>query len=154
MKNIHKILVLVGILVAIAALYGIDIMIAKSYTIEVVSVSPQTVPADGKTPVTLEVRVMQNGNIKKSHLINAVTANGGGFESKHVLTDKNGIARFTYYPYLKTNLNEIVDVKLSFIDESNSIFVSVPIRTEIVIKTIKPENTTDSGASTNDSIFG
>ncbi len=150
-KKKFLILVIIAILVFLG--WGFDSIRAREFTIEVVSVTPEIGVADGQTPVTVELMVSRKGTPCEDHILYGMSLNGGSFRAKRVKTDENGIATFIYYPYFKSELNDLVDVNLHFEDESNSLFIVVSAELDIVLPMTEPEKD-DSQTGTNDDMFG
>lgn len=153
MKNRTKLLILLAVVLLVLGGWGFDVLWARAYTVEVISVSPDPGIADGQTPVTIRVRVTRGDSACEGHILYATTLNGGSFKADRVTTDSEGVAEFTYYPYLKSRLNTLTDVNLVFEDESNSLFISVPARTEQLLHMVEAEDG-DDNKNTNDSMFG
>lgn len=153
MKNLIKLIWIAAVALVIGIGYGADVMIAGTYDMKVIETSAQPAVADGQTPIVLKVEVTKNGRPQNGHIILIASGNGGSFKSKRVTTDKNGIAEFIYFPYLKSKLNTLTDVYLSFTDESNSLFVSVPVTTYTIIRMREPDAKNEQG-KTNEGMFG
>ena len=133
--------------------WGFDSLWAKGFSLDVVSVTPDPGIADGQTPVTIKLHVAHNGSPCEGHILYGVSYNGGSFKAKRVATNENGDAEFIYYPYLKSKLNELTDVTIVFTDESNSVFVAVPAKAELVLRMVEPDGD-QSDKKTNDDMFG
>lgn len=153
MKTRTKLLILLAVVVLALGGWGFDILRARGYAVEVVSMSPDPGVADGQTPVTIRLRVTRGADPCAGHILYAVSRNGGSFKAKRVATDAEGVAQFTYYPYLKSKLNALTDVSLHFADESNSVFVSVPARTDLTLRMVESEDG-GSDKKTNEDMFG
>ena len=153
MEGTRKLIILVIIALLLFLGWGFDSIRAQEFTIEVVSMSSEFGVADGQTPITIELRVTQNGEPCEGHVLYGLSLTGGSFRAKRVKTDENGIATFMYYPYYKSVLNDLVDVTLHFEDESNSILVVVPAELDIVIPMVEPDED-NSDKQTNDGMFG
>ena len=153
MEGKRKLIILLIIGLRLFLGWGFDSIRAQEFTIEVVSMSSEYGVADGQTPITIELRVTQNGEPCEGHILYGLSLTGGSFRAKRVKTDENGIATFMYYPYYKSVLNDLVDVTLHFEDESNSILVVVPAELDVVIPMVEP-NEDNSNNQTNDSMFG
>lgn len=153
MKGKRKFIVLLVIAMLFLLGWCVDTVRARDFTIEIVSVSPDVGIADGQTPVTMQLRVSRNGTPCEDHILYAVSLNGGSFRAKRVTTDENGLATFIYYPYFKSELNELTDVTLQFVDESNSLFIAVPAELEMVLPMAEPDNK-QSENLTNEDMFG
>lgn len=153
MKGKGKYIAVAVIALLLLGGWGFDAVRAKSFSIEVVSVTPDPGVADGQTPVTVQIQVTRNGTPCEGHILYGVSHNGGSFRAKRVPTDENGIAEFIYYPYLKSKLNQLTDVTLSFTDESNSVFVAVPARLQTVLRMVEPEEGSGD-KQTNEGMFG
>lgn len=152
MDGKKKFIVMAVIALLILAGWGVDSVRAKGFAVEVLSVSPDPGIADGQTPVTVQLRVTRGGEPCEDHILYGLSLNGGSFRAKRVSTDENGVAEFVYYPYLKSKINELVDVTLTFRDESNSLFVAVPARAEVVLAMKEPDG--DGGdKKTNEGMF-
>lgn len=150
-KKKFLILVIIALLVFLG--WGFDTIRAREFTIEVMSVSPEVGIADGQTQVTVELLVTRNGVPCEDHIIYGISLNGGNFRAKRVKTDENGIATFIYFPYFKSELNDLVDVNLHFEDESNSLFIAVSAKMDMVLPMEAPEED-DTQQGTNDDMFG
>ncbi|MBE6973882.1 MAG: hypothetical protein E7436_00100 [Ruminococcaceae bacterium] len=150
-KKKFLILVIIALLVFLG--WGFDTVRAREFTIEVVSVSPEVGIADGQTQVTVELLVTRNGVPCEDHIIYGISLNGGNFRAKRVKTDENGIATFIYFPYFKSELNDLVDVNLHFEDESNSLFIAVSAKMDMVLPMEAPEED-DTQQGTNEGMFG
>lgn len=153
MDGKKKILILVIIALLVFLGWGFDTIRAREFTIEVMSVSPEVGIADGQTQVTVELLVTRNGVPCEDHIIYGISLNGGNFRAKRVKTDENGIATFIYFPYFKSELNDLVDVNLHFEDESNSLFIAVPAKMDMVLPMEAPEED-DTQQGTNNDMFG
>lgn len=153
MAGKRKFIVLLVIVLLFVLGWSVDSIRAREFTIEVVSMSPDIGIADGQTPVTIQLRVSRNGTPCADQILYGVSLNGGSFRAKRVTTDENGLATFIYYPYYKSELNELVDVTLQFVDESNSLFIVVPAELEVVLPMTEPDNE-KSDNLTNDDMFG
>ena len=153
MNGKRKLVILLIIALMLFLSWGFDSIRAKEFTIEVVSMSSEYGIADGQTPITIELRVTYNGEPCEDHILYGLSLTGGSFRAKRVKTDENGIATFTYYPYYKSVLNDLVDVTLHFEDESNSILVVVPAELDIVIPMVEPDED-NSDNQTNEGMFG
>ena len=153
MKNRTKLLILLAVAVLALGGWGFDLLWARAFTVEVVSVSPNPGIADGQTPVTIRVKVTRGDDACAGHILFATTLNGGSFKAERVSTDAEGVAEFIYYPYLKSRLNTLTDVKIRIADESNSLFVSVPARADLLLPMVEAEGGEDN-KNTNDSMFG
>lgn len=153
MKIVSKLIVLLVIVGLVAAGWGYDSLRARTFDLEIVEVDPDPGIADGQTPVSITVKATRAGEPCAGHVLYAASANGGSFKAKRVTTGGDGTAVFIYYPYLKSKLNTLTDVSLHIADESNSVFVSVPVRTSLVLKMVEADQG-GSDKSTNESIFG
>ena len=153
MDGKRKLIILLVIALIFGLAWGYDAIRAQEFTIEVVSMSSEIGIADGQTPITIQLLVTQNGEPCEEHILYGLSLTGGSFRAKRVKTDENGIATFTYYPYYKSVLTDLVDVTLHFEDESNSVFIVVPTKLDIVIPMVEPEEDS-SGGGTNDDMFG
>lgn len=153
MKNKAKILVVLLIAALVFGGWCFDSLRVREFAVEVVSVSPDPGIADGQTPVTVRLRVTRSGEPCADHVLCGITQDGGTFKAKRVTTDENGEAEFVYYPYLKSKINALTDVRLSFSDESNSLFIAVPARAEYVLPMVEAKDGDDPG-KTNEGMFG
>lgn len=149
-----KIIIILSIALLLAALYGVDCLITNSYDLQIISMDPQPVVADGKSPVTIVAQLTRNGQPVEGHTL-YILPQRGSFYSARVLTDAQGYATFTYYPYLANSYIEAKPVSVEIIDEDNSIFIYVPVTHKFEIALSQPEeqNVDDSGL-TMDDIFG
>ena len=133
--------------------WAFDSSRAKGFSVDVSSVTPDPGIADGQTPITIKLHVSHHGKPCAGHILYGVTYNGGSFKAKRVETDQNGDAEFIYYPYIKSKLNELTDVTIVFTDESNSLFIAVPAKAELVIRMVEPDKE-NNDKKTNEDIFG
>ena len=148
-----KKLIMTSIFVAIIAVFfAVDYLISLRYQIEFVSLTPNPAYADGETPVKIRVRVTKGGAPVEGHTMSALSLNGGRFDAYRILSDENGEAEFTYFPYLASALVPAQDVTIQVRDESNSVFIAVPAKTLFELPLKMPEAGGDFG--TTDSLFG
>lgn len=143
----------VGIIIAIlAGLYTFDYAVSKSYEIEILSITPSgDIVADGKSVVEIKIRLTRGDAVIARHKMVAVPKGGGSLKNSKILTDQNGEVTFQYTPYLASDYVEAKPAKIEIFDDSNSIFISVPKRIEIILNLCDPEGSDDN--STNDGIF-
>lgn len=153
MEGKRKLIILLVIALLFFLGWSFDSVRAREFEIKVVSVSPEVGVADGQTPVTVELLVSRKGTPCEDHILYGMSLNGGSFRAKRVKTDENGIATFIYYPYFKSELNDLVDVNLHFEDESNSLFIVVSAELNIVLPMTEPEKE-DNQTGTNEGMFG
>lgn len=153
MKWSKKLIALFAVVVLLLACWGYDALRVREFSVELVEATPSPAVADGQTPVTVTLRVTRGGEPCGGHVLLAKSMNGGSFKAKRVTTDGDGVARFTYYPYLKSRLNELTDVTLTFADESNSVLIAVPARLTCVLEMVEG-NGGSGGQKTNDEMFG
>jgi hypothetical protein len=148
-------LIITGIVVlVVAAMFVFDSVRAKTFHLKVIEMSPNPAVADGQTPVEMTVKLVNlTGKPVKGHAIYALATNGGMFHSTREITDGNGVVKFTYYPYKASNITELKDAVLDFIDESNSIFIEIGTKTETSLALTKPETKKVSSDLLN-GIFG
>lgn len=149
-----KIIIILSIALLLAALYGVDCLITNSYDLQIISMDPQPVVADGKSPVTIVAQLTRNGQPVEGHTL-YILPQRGSFYSARVLTDAQGYATFTYYPYLANSYIEAKPVSVEIIDEDNSIFIYVPVTRKFEIALSQPEEQiVDDSGVTMDDIFG
>lgn len=149
-----KIIIILSIALLLAALYGVDCLITNSYDLQIISMDPQPVVADGKSPVTIVAQLTRNGQPVEGHTL-YILPQRGSFYSARVLTDAQGYATFTYYPYLANSYIEAKPVSVEIIDEDNSIFIYVPVTHKFEIALSQPEEQiVDDSGLTMDDIFG
>lgn len=149
-----KLLICLGVILILAGLTGFDYVRSRMFTIELDSLEPETAVADGQTPVTITLLVRDHrGEAVEGHILFAVAKNGGMFYSQREETGPDGRVTFVYYPYKANSLSELVDARVEFLDESNSVFIEIAARMELSIALKEPEeNKVDS--SLLDGIFG
>ena len=143
MKWSKKLIALFAVVVLLLACWGYDALRVREFSVELVEA----------TPVSVTLRVTRGGEPCGGHVLLGKSQNGGSFKAKRVTTDGDGVARFTYYPYLKSRLNELNDVTLTFADESNSVLIAVPARLTCVLEMVEG-NGGSGGQKTNDGMFG
>lgn len=149
-----KIIIILSIALLLAALYGVDCLITNSYDLQIISMDPQPVVADGKSPVTIVAQLTRNGQPVEGHTL-YILPQRGSFYSARALTDAQGYATFTYYPYLANSYIEAKPVSVEIIDEDNSIFIYVPVTHKFEIALSQPEEQiVDDSGLTMDDIFG
>ena len=87
MEGTRKLIILVIIALLLFLGWGFDSIRAQEFTIEVVSMSSEFGVADGQTPITIELRVTQNGEPCEGHILYGLSLTGGSFRAKRVKTD-------------------------------------------------------------------
>ena len=149
-----KIIIILTILCVIIGVVVFDYVRSFMFHIEVVSISPSPVVADGESPVSVVLRLTNHkGEPVEGHNLFALPSNGGSMKANRVMTDMEGIAEYTYYPYRLTNLIKLEDVNVDVKDESNSVFIEIGAKTSFIIPLIEPEEQEDVDIN-YDSIFG
>ena len=149
-----KLIVLLAIVFVVAAFYGVDALIARSYSLQIVEIDPQPSFADGKTPVNITVQLKKDNAPVEGHVLYMLPQKGN-IKIGRVMTDADGLAQFIYYPYLASDFMEVGDVSIQVMDESNSLFVSVPATLDFTVELERPAGSSpgDSQISIED-IFG
>lgn len=143
-----------SIVLAVVLLVGFDYYRSTTFKLEVVELSPQPAPADGKSPVTLKVRLTNaDGHPVQDHILFGLSRNGGLFSANRARTDANGEAVYTYYPYKASTLQPAKQVKIDIFDESNSVFIEINTKVTAELELVMPETETKSEHSLDD-IFG
>ncbi len=154
MKQKRRLIILLIVVCVIMGAVAFDYVRSLMFHIEVVSISPNPVPADGETPVTIVLKLTNHaGEPVEGHRLYALPINGGSMKANRVVTDSNGLAEYTYYPYRLTKLTKLEDVNVDVKDESNSIFIEIGTKTSFIIQLIEPE-TQDDLQPDFDSIWG
>ncbi len=154
MKRKLKITVVLVVAALLSGMVVYDGVRAAMFHITVESVSSNPVPADGKTPVDIVLKLTdRRGNPVEGHNLFALPKNGGALRANRVMTDGDGCAHFIYIPYKLTNLIKLEDVVVDVIDESNSVFVEINTRTSFEIQLTPPEEEGKADIDF-DSIFG
>lgn len=149
-----KILIILAVVAVLAALFGVDCLTRDSYRLELLSVEPQPAVADGETPVQITAKLTRHDKPVQGHTL-YVLPQRGSFYSARVVTDENGTATFTYYPYLANSFIEAKPVSVEIYDEDNSVFIYVPVTLAFEIDLIQPEDDSEeSQGLTMDDIFG
>ena len=149
-----KLIMILAIVAVLFALFGVDNLIRDSYNLELVSMEPQPAVADGNTPVQIAARLTRHRLPVEGHTL-YILPQRGSFYSARVVTDENGMANFTYYPYLANSFIEAKPVSVEIYDEDNSIFIYVPVTLEFDIALEQPKDEQDASQTlTMDDIFG
>lgn len=125
MKLKKTLIIVLAIVMLFGAFAVFDTVRASTFNIEVVSVSPEKPVADVRQQVEIKLRVTHGGNPVEGHSLYAVVSGGGNFKGNRSKTDAAGIAVLIYVPYTETMLRPARPVKISVIDESNSIFLEI-----------------------------
>lgn len=127
------------VLVAILAPFAIDWAAAQARIPNVqmeVRLEPGEVVADGKSQVTLFLRVSENGAPRKGDLIQSWIQVGGGLiRPEWVYTDENGEATITFHPNPLTQYDvqdratiQVVNISMGkLIEVRKGIAVDVPL---------------------------
>lgn len=142
-----KLISLILVLAVFAVLYAVDFFIAKQYSYELLNNSDAVITADGESTVKFRVKLTRNGEPAEGHVI-YIFASNGSLPVSRVVTDSDGEFSFRYYPYtyLDKRLTPLEDIKITFQDESNSVFFQVSASRTYSFKTVKPyeeDNWTD-----------
>lgn len=149
-----KITIILTIICVITGMVVFDYVRSLMFHIEVVSISPTPVVADGETPVSVVLKLTNHkGEPVEGHNLFALPTNGGSLKANRVVTDTEGLAEYTYYPYRLTNLIKLENVNVDVKDESNSVFIEIGAKTSFIIPLIEPEAQEDVDIN-YDSIFG
>lgn len=149
-----KIPIILAIICVITGMVVFDYVRSLMFHIEVVSISPSPVAADGESPVTVVLKLTNHkGKPVEGHNLFALPKNGGSMKANRVVTDSEGLAEYTYYPYRLTNLTKLEDVNVDVKDESNSVFIEIGAKTSFTIPLIEPEAQEDVHIN-YDSIWG
>ena len=134
MKGYAKLLIVVGIIVAVfVLLYTYDYLRMKTYAMEMYSISPEEPVADVKQQVTVVIKLTKNGVPVKGHTLFALAMDGGQMRGNRSVTDEYGMAAFTYIPYTESRLLPAKPVRVEVVDESNSVFIEVNAKYEFYI---------------------
>lgn len=149
-----RIIIFAVIAAVIAAVTAFDFIRSQMFVIQVESISPAPSVADGRTPVTIRLRLTtKSGKPVEGHSLFAFSRNGGSFRANRVVTDDAGYATYTYFPYKVTSLVPLSDAVIDVADESNSIFVEINTRASFTIELTAPDHADQSSVDLN-SIFG
>ncbi len=138
-KFLKKIPIKYTIFFALVLIFGacwlMDFCIAQTYDITYSYESKfGDLTADQNNTVTITVRLTQNGEPVPNHSLwlenptayqEGEWISGGSLRKNLVITDENGEAEFTYYPYTANKLKPANFVKFVVKDQSNSIVVEV-----------------------------
>ena len=143
-----KVFAVLLIVVALAA--GYDYYRMTTFEVSVLSISPDPAPADGKTPVTITAKVTRHGQPVEGHNLYALSLGGGNFKAYRVLTDADGQAEFTYFPYQASAYSPAQDVEIYIRDESNSVFIEIYADTSCVVHLEEPEQEEGPGLTMED----
>lgn len=151
----RKWMVAVLVLVAISLLTGYDYYRSKQFTIEVVRIDPQPAPADGQSPVKVLARLQDSqGRPVEGHYLFAFSRGGGLFAASRLMTNGAGEVEFTYYPYKISKLQQLRDVEIEIVDESNSVFIEINTRQNATIRLIEPQDGQGESEHNLNDIFG
>lgn len=166
MKPFVKKLIAIGVVILVFLLgFAIDAVIATTYHLEVVSavrqedtplldedgnaVPPDVGVADGKTHVLFTIRLTHYGKPVKGHVLYVKT-------NRNILvraaTDENGELLVDYTCYKARLRDPATPIILTATDENNSVFITVPAKTEYTLQMRKPAAEDDGGMKT-DEIF-
>ncbi len=166
MKSVlKKLIVLFSIVLLFVVGYGVDAIIARTYRLEVVSAVRQEdtpyldeegdpVPADvgiadGKTHVLFTIRLTRGGKPVSGHVLYVKT-------NRNILlraqTDENGELKVDYTCYKARLRDQVMPITLTVTDENNSVFITVPAKTEYILKMRRPVQE-ESGGMKTDEIF-
>lgn len=149
-----KLMVVALFVLVFVAMYMFDVIRAKSFHLVVEEMSPTPAVADGQSPVTIRVKLVDRHNRPvEGHSIFALAHSGGMFHSLREITDENGRAEYTYYPYKVSGVTKLKDAQLSFTDESNSVFIEIGTTTKVTLPLSEPKQETASQELLN-GIFG
>lgn len=152
-KN-KKLRIFVTVCAVLLLLTGYDAVRAKMFQIELVEITPNPSVADGQTPVTITLQVLDyKERPVEGHILFGIAKNGGMFQAQRARSDADGIVIFTYYPYKVSAVRPLVDAELQFQDESNSVFIEIPTKKDMVVKLTAPEEK-KADTSLLDGIFG
>ncbi len=154
MKRKSRATIILIVMCVIIGAVVFDYVRSLMFHIEVVSISPNPVPADGESAVSIVLKLTDHkGEPVEGHRLFALPTNGGSMRANRVVTDVDGLAVYTYYPYRLTNLTKLEDVNVEVKDESNSVFIEIGAKTSFLIPLIEPE--TSEGLQPDfDSIWG
>lgn len=154
MKQKRRIITVLAVVTVIAGIVVFEYIRSTMFHITVESITPNPVSADGRTAVSITLRLTDHkGDPVEGHNLFALPQNGGAMRANRVTTDQDGYACYTYFPYKLTTLIKLEDVVVDVIDESNSIFVEINTRTSFVIGLTEPQE--DEKVDIDfDSIFG
>lgn len=153
LKN-KKLRIFVIVCAVLLILTGFDAVRAKMFHIEVVEINPNPSVADGQTPVTITLQVFNHKEQPvEGHILFGIAKNGGMFHAQRAETDADGIVVFTYYPFKVSSVRPLEDAELQFQDESNSVFIEIPTKKDVVITLTAPEEK-KVDTSFLDGIFG
>ncbi|MFD0715801.1 Ig-like domain-containing protein [Paenibacillus sp. GCM10027626] len=150
----RKLVITVMVLLTLSLLAGYDVYRSGQFHIELVAMDPKEAPADGQSPVRLQLRLTDSkGRPVEGHSLYALPRGGGIMSASRTLTDAEGEAVYTYYPYKASALQPAKDIEVRIIDESNSIFFEINASTTVTIPLYKPDKEVKSNHNLND-IFG
>ncbi len=136
LKKIPVKFVIAAILVLVFCVcWLVDYCIAQTYEINYTYESVYgDLTADQRNTVTIVVTLTQNGKPVAGHSLwmnpplayqDGEWISGGQMQKNLVVTDENGQAVFTYYPYTANKLKPANFVKFVVKDQSNSLIVEV-----------------------------
>ncbi len=116
-----------GLLVAIFCLAWLyDFLRTKEYDVQVVYISNKTPTADFSDTVDFDVWVTRNGKPCAGHEIEA-RCSAGSFRAYLGKTNKYGVVRFTYIPYVETAYQKAGPVEITLLELSNSAIIEVNV---------------------------
>lgn len=125
MKSIWIKLIAIGACLAVLlAAWGYDAVRAKKYDVELVYLSNPTPYAVSTDTVDFTIQVRRGEEVCVGHEL-YIQVSGGKLNAYLSLTDENGKADFTYYPYNETKRLKAGKVTFVVKDLSNSLLVEV-----------------------------
>lgn len=149
-----KLIIFLCVLGVLGAIFCFDYVRSLQYHIKLVSVSPDPAPADGQSPVSLQVQLTdRKGRPVEGHSLFAYSLGGGNFKANRELTDKEGKVQYIYFPYKTSPLFELKDVSIKVIDESNSVILEINTATVFDVHLKMPEKQ-EGTSQTLEDIFG
>ena len=130
-----KLIIVIVLVVVFCGCWLMDYCIAQSYDIAYTYESVfGDLTANQRNVVTITVTVTRNGKPAAGHSLwmenplahqDGEWISGGQLQKNLVITDENGQAVFTYYPYTANKLKPANFVKFVVKDQSNSLVVEV-----------------------------
>ena len=134
MKGYLKLLSIVGVIVFLfLTAYTYDYIRMTGYEMGVYSISPEEPVADVKQPVEVKIKLTRDDKPVEGHTLFALAMDGGQMRGNRAITDKDGIATFTYIPYTENRLLPAKPLIIEVSDESNSVFIEVNAKFEFYI---------------------
>lgn len=150
-----KKLIITGCLIVFVAIFVlIDWIISLGYKIQVLDIDPNPGICDGQTVSKITIQLTKtDGTPVEGHNLRILSLKAGTFPTYRILTDENGIAVFDFIPYLSTAIRGAEPIPMRVRDESNSIFVAIPVVHEFVFDTCEPEGGIGDSGMTSDSFW-